>query len=319
MIHAHIQNTMKLSLVTILALSATTAYTAAVNQALINNEHRQLNVPGVVTTLLGGGGSGTSTARSSSSTTASSSSSIIALATSSVVTSTPSISTILPSISATVSTVLAAPTPLNVPALLSVLSAIETSIANIAASPDQLDDSDLIDQFIAIELVASENATALLTNVDVSGITLATDLEVCAAIRRIITAEQRVAGRIENDCSNGHGPIGDSAELASLLEELTDLRVSINSVMDALISLGVIPQCAANTRAEEDNIREVFAGLLLVLHGLDNSFNTTSADALVAEGLGIDSGVQGAELAELAGRPSRSRKRLSGCDQGSEE
>lgn len=132
---------------------------------------------------------------------------------------------------------------------------------------------------------------------------------------QIIIAEQRMAGRLENDCSNGHGPIGDSAELTSLMEELTDLRVSINTLMEALISLGVIPQCATNTRAEEDNIREVFAGLILVLHALDNSFNTTSADALVAEGLGITTGVQGAELAELAGRPARPRKRLSGCDE----
>ncbi|KXJ87044.1 hypothetical protein Micbo1qcDRAFT_179295 [Microdochium bolleyi] len=91
------------------------------------------------------------------------------------------------------------------------------------------------------------------------------------------------------------------------MRQLVAMRLAIERVAEILISLNIIDGCAAAVRQEEKNLLEVFTGLLITMHELDNDVDTATSNELVAA-LNISGGITGTTIQALAGKPNRRRR-----------
>ncbi|KAH7024439.1 uncharacterized protein B0I36DRAFT_352670 [Microdochium trichocladiopsis] len=183
-----------------------------------------------------------------------------------------------------------------------------------------LSDAALINQLGTLNTTVSVEAAAQLVDVHVGTISLDVELEICRAVRRVLQAEQRLAVRLENDCTNRHGRIGSSTRLEEVLTYLAAVRAGVERLTKTMGDLGIIPECAENTRLEEANIRETVIGLLIALESLENNVSTAHVDQL-ALSLNVPGGIKGPVAQAIGKRPNRRRDedggltmRAKGCD-----
>ncbi|KAH7018159.1 uncharacterized protein B0I36DRAFT_368202 [Microdochium trichocladiopsis] len=228
--------------------------------------------------------------------------------------------------SATIALCVPAASPLlNVPALSTGLGSVTTAI-NKAANPvvasnpllgplsplvsTTLTSTQLLADLGSINTLLNVNVLGILAAVSAGGgcLSVGVQLDICQLVFQLIDAEERLLTTVQNACINRIGVLCSplSLDVNLVLQQLVAVQITIDQVIQTLISLDVLPECRQKMLDRQSDLKGTIAGTVYTLANLPNVV-TTNVGNQVVQALGITGGFNGPVFQSLAGYPNRKR------------